>query len=607
MRRIESTQVPGETRRMLRERLGRFLPTYSTPTGGLEVAERPPLSDKDYVDLFLNLDFLPGDDISRARSLYEQAAKRQAQAWTEPQTEALASVPPESTERNNLSASETNSIPCTASSIHSVRLTFSAHSNPDSPNMDGLYPPPSFDELLARGWIRQSWGRFSVPRELRLASRRQPQAADTAFELLVEQQHRDAFKLCDGFNPSGALQVIADRIGIEEFGPDEVACVSRSWIAARLWDTPLMASAGEDSDDAEQHLSRWIDSWKFLNCPTFPMSNFVEQASFEEFVEVAMSVLRSTSTTPGWEAFRDAARAPIILLYPHRGANIESLISPIPATTIERMEWMACGLAEQTSYEYMETRGSSLLNVLLNEIQYAAFDPRHLALRLMEFVVERPVLLQQLVLRVRQSPVLLADMLMVPVTCTLACSLIASWEFNAGGWNRDFQASANHTTEMLAFEDAIALLGGHLDAGLVPASELAALYVYIYEQASNPRKSSRRYAMLSLLRQELTAGTSSIQDEVFAAIVASASAGTEQMKGFCAALDLASDGGGADRIEPSEIVSLYLDVLLPQGERVGHRLFELNAAQSFVSLALRCKDNLRNRFLDAVAICRLYN
>lgn len=601
MRRIESTQVPGETRKMLRERLARFLPTYSTPRAGLDVVARPPVSDGEFVDLLLNLEFLPGDDISRARTLYEQAAQRQALSWTEPQTEA-AVLAPGAIEGNELGSSESNTIGAPASSSPSAPVTVSIQIIADSPSLDGLYPPPLFDDLVARGWIRLSWGRFSVPGDLVMASLRQPQAAGTAFKLLVEERHRDVFKLRDGFNPSGELKVIADGIVTEQYRIGEVACISRPWIAARLWDSPLVVSDNGGAEDAEHRLSRWIDRWVLLNCPSFSMSNYLVPASFEEFVEVAMSVLRATSTTPTWDGFREAARAPITLLYPHRAGGSESIVSSIPGTTVERIQWMARGLAEQTSYEYMETRGSSLLSVLLNEIQDATLDPRHLAPRLMEFIVERPVLLQQLVLRIRQAPVLLADMLMVPATCTLACSLIASWEFHSGGWNRDFQAQANHTTEMLAFEDAIALLGGHLDAEGVPATELAALYRYIYELASNPRTSSKRVAMLSLLRQELTAAATSIQDAVFSALVTSASASTNRMTSFCAALDLISEGGGSDRVDPSEIVALYLDVLLLQDERGGLQQLGLPAAQSFVSLALRCEENLRKRFLDAVDV-----
>lgn len=601
MRRIESTQVPGETRKMLRERLERFLPTYSTPRAGLDVVVRPPVSDKEFVDLLLNLEFLPGDDISQSRTLYKQAAQRQALSWAEPPNQVVM-LAPGAIEGNESASSKGNIIGSPASDSPSSQVTVPTQVIADSPCMDGLYPPPSFDELIAQGWIRLAWGRFSVPRDLEMASLRQPQATGTAFKLLVEERGKDGFALREGFSSGGELQAIAEGIVTKQYRPGEVACISRPWIAARLWDTQLTVAGDEVVDNTEQRLSHWIDRWKLLNCPSFPMSSYLEAHSFEEFVEVALTVLGAASTTPGWEAFREAALAPMILLYPHRAVNSENVVSSVPETTVERMQWIARGLAEQTSYEYMETRGSNLLSVLLNEIQDATFDPRHLASRLMKIVVERPVLLQQLVLRARQAPILLADMLIAPATCTMACSLIASWDYNTGGWNRDFQAQANHTTEMLAFEDAIALLGGHLDAGLLPASELAALYRYIYEQASNPRKPPQRFAMLSLLRQELTAAATDIQDAVFSALVASASAGTNRIMSFCAALDFISEGGGDDRVAPSEIVALYLDVLLLQDERGGLQQLSLPAARSFVSLALRCEENLRKRFLDAVDV-----
>src|SRR3546814_4678113 len=89
---------------------------------------------------------------------------------------------------------------------------------------------------------------------------------------------------------------------------------------------------------------------------------------------------------------------------------------------------MENGLAERTLYEFLSTRGSSIFSVLLNEIQHAMFDPLQLASKLMELVVERPVLLQQLIFRSEQAPILLADMLMAPETSAVACRVIASGE-----------------------------------------------------------------------------------------------------------------------------------------------------------------------------------
>lgn len=602
MRRIESKNVPAETRRMLRERLRRFLPVDSGLKGPLEQVIQPLVSDKEIVDLYLHLVLVPGNDITQARERYERAS----QARTHEAPSVLSREESLLAQLGGLEGNESNATERNASEEQyggnlSVPLTVSVQSFASSPSLEGLAPTPLFDELVERGWIRISWGRLSVPNDIRMAIHSSADANGIALKRLIESLGRKAFKLREGFTPSGKLGEIANHVLTEQLSPGEIVCISRSWIAARLWDTRLNDATDRDAEDAEQRISRWIDRWQLLNFPSFAMSNLLEPASFDEFVEAAMNVLKTPSTSPAWDEFRKAAGVPTALLYPHRGAA-ESIVSLVPETTVDRMRWMASTEIEGTFYEYLDSRGSSLLGVLLNELQEAPWAPRRLAPRLMELVVERPVLLQQLVMRVRQAPILLADMLMTPSTCALACSLIASWDFSDGGWSRNFQAHANHTTELLAFEDAIALLGGHLDAGLVHANELAALYLHIYKLASNPRQSSQRYDVLSLLRQELTSTVSTVQDAVVVSLVASAATSSHPMTAFCAALDLASENGCIDRIDPSEIVSVYLDILLPRGERLGHRQLELKSAQSFVALALRCDQDLLNRFLNAIDV-----
>lgn len=602
---------------MLRERLPRFLPTNPVSTGHFDHTVRPSVSDMEILDLYLNLEFSPGDDLFRARHLYEQASQaqialpttpflpQQGGAGTSRETTSVLSTDksmsatlgdPEGDGTNTIESSSTEeNIADSVPSAPAVSVQIIAA----SPSLEGLSPPPSFDELVERGWIRTSWGRFKVPHDIVMAVLRNPQSVGTAFRSLIEERGRDVFRLCSGFNPSDMLRDIANGVITGQHRPGEIACVSRAWISARLWDTSL---DGSTDVGAEQRISQWVDRWQLLNYPQFAMSNQLERASFGEFVEAAIGVLMAPSTTPGWEEFRNATEAPTYLLYPHRGSAPEGIVPSIPGTVVDRIRWMSHGVHEQTFYEYLGTRGSSLLTVLLNELKDATFDPLGLAARLMEVVVERPVLLQQLALMARQTPVLLADMLMAPSTCTQACSIIANWEFNGGGWNRDFQSHANHTTKLLAFEDALALLGGHLDAGSVNSSELAALYLYVYELASTPRHPAHRYAMLSLLREEVAAADPGIQDAVVAALIASAAAGSDPMTAICAALDLATEGGCADRIDPSEMVLLYLDVVMPRSECLGLRMLESKSAQSLVALALRCDETLRSRFLQAIDV-----
>src|SRR3546814_763013 len=312
---------------MLRERLVRFLPTHSVPQGRWNIEALPRVSDQELVDLILNLDFLPGDDICRVRELYEQAAKKQPLSWVEP---------PDAVEESTQQSSESSFTASPGSDSTGARITISTQIISQSPRLDGLYPASSFDELIEQGWIRVNWERVSVPGDIVMATHREPQAAETAFKLLIDERHRDGIKLRDGFNPDGELRAIADDILSEKYALHEVSCVSRAWVAARLWDAEP-GNLGEGSaKDAKQRLSRWIDRWELLKYPSFPIGDYLEQDSYAAFVDVAMDVLAEATTTPGWDEFRDVARRPTALLYSDRERSKESIVPSVPETSVER-------------------------------------------------------------------------------------------------------------------------------------------------------------------------------------------------------------------------------------------------------------------------------
>ncbi len=567
------------------------------------------------VELLANMEFVAGDDVVRARALYEQA--RQAQLASEAvASDKLDASEPAAAQEGADDATGTTSTARELPEVEPVgtaALTTAAHDAGEpaapptvsfqiiaaTPELGGLSPAPSFDELVERGWIRTSWGRFWVPQDFVMTILRHRDGEAPAFRALIELRTQDEFRVREGFAPSGILRDIADGIATGQHRPGEVACISRAWIAARLWEAPPSEGSVEDP---MQRMSQWVDRWSVLNCPHFALSALLEPASVDAFVDTAFGILTADDATPLWNEFRQAAQAPTALLYPHRAANIDSIVPPLPATTIDRIQWISKGVAEVAFHDFLETKASTLLSALINEVQESLLDPRRLVPRLMETIVEHPVYLHHFVLRALQAPVLLADMLMASATCPLACSLIANWDFRDGGWNREFQARANHTTELLAFEDAVALLGFHLDAGLVSADELAALYLHIYQLASDPRQSPRRYAMLSLLREEIVGASSGVQDSVVATLLARAVADNQPIAAYCASLDLVSEGDSVDRIDPTAMVAMYLDILLPRGERSGFRQLELRDACTLVELAFRCDDATRRHFLAAVDV-----
>ncbi|MGV8864553.1 MAG: hypothetical protein ACOH2T_25745 [Pseudomonas sp.] len=559
------------------------------------------------VDLYLNLEFSLGDDVYRARRLYDQsshAAIASTASLSQPSegvetTQEVIPEPLAELERSGLNTTEPKRAEAAGIDTASTGPTISFQITSESPSLEGLYPTPSFDELVERGWIRASWGRFSVPREIVTAVLRDRKAAGTGLKLLIEERDSDVFELRSGYSPNGILRDIADGVVTGQFRLGEIACVSREWIAARLWDARSENMGGLS---IEQSLSRWVDRWRFLNWPSFAMSSHVDRASFETFVDTALGVLTAPSTTPGWEEFRCSAGAPRALLYPHQGLTLENVVPALPVSTIERIQWMQHWYPQATFYDYLGNKGSSLLAALMNELTEAMFDPVGLSVRLMDIVTERPVLLQHLSQTAQRVPTLLADMLMAPSTCPLACSIIASWTSNGGGWNREFQAQANRTTELLAFEDALALLGNHIDSGHLQSNELTALYMHVYELTFASRQSTHRDTMLSLLREEIATADNGVQDAVIADLIVLATASPDPMSAFCAALDLISNSSCEERISASEMVSLYLNVVMPKGERLGLRKLAAKSAQSLVALAFRGDDTLRTQFLNAIDV-----
>lgn len=602
---------PSEIRQMLRERLGRFLPVHSTPNGPPQRRVRPLLSDIEVVELILDLEFIEGSDVGGARALYEQASQDQMSQETVRDFQSnCSSLPKRPDDEGDVLAASTELsapdvietvVPTTAEETadgQQANQGVSVRVIAASPVFDGLSPPPSFDELVRQGWIRVSWGRFSVPRDIRMAIMRSPANVAPAFKALMEIEFKDGFRLTDRYTLSGARRDVALSIVEGRSRPDEIDCVSPAWIAARLWDTDC--ESGGSGGGAER-IGHWVDRWAILRCPAFAPSMLLEPVAMDVFVDAAFEVLTAVESTPGWEDFRRAARAPISLLYPHRASEDTSIVPELPGTTIDRIEWMSRGEPQVAFYDFLESRASTLLSALLNEVQEATFDTRRLVPRLIEVAVERPVYLELLVLRARNAPVLMADMLMEPATCPLACSLVASWEARGNGSNRDFRGGADQTTTLLAYEDAIALLGGHLDTGRVPVNELAALYLKVYELASDPRGSHRHYSQLTILREEISGASADIHDCVVAALLARVATEQSPMNAFCASLDLASEGGCVDRIDGTSMISTYLDLVMKRGERVGVRQMEVGDAAALVTLALK-KEETRKPFLGAVNI-----
>jgi hypothetical protein len=135
MRRFSSMKyAPAETRRILRDRLARYLPVQYTAPARPNVGNL--VRDEQLLNLLLNLDIVLESDVNRARTRY------------------IAALPENSGE-------------------------------------------PSLDEVIAAGWIRVVWGRVAAPFEIDQRARAAPPGTMTALNALLKNRFEETFVVSD--------------------------------------------------------------------------------------------------------------------------------------------------------------------------------------------------------------------------------------------------------------------------------------------------------------------------------------------------------------------------------------------------------------------------
>ncbi|WP_143808902.1 hypothetical protein [Paraburkholderia susongensis] len=604
------------------------MPTNNAPTGRLNTAVQPPVFDSVLIDFYQNLIFLPGDDVSHARAVYQQTLEKQLASRDTQEHEvhgeklnvvtptnlgnaldASSPAPPNDISLVSTNSSDTKNLGSTDAELGdgtkqereqpapgiSIRITS------DSPSLAALSSSPSFDELVEKRWIHIAWDRVLISGEVWTVIWRSQEPKVAAFKAMLEALGVEAFALASDYLPGDSLLEYANEVVAGTRRPSEIACISPAWIAARIWDTSSRAPQAPRAD-SERRIGHWVDCWRCLGAPTFALSRQLESTEFEAFIDATLDVLARPSVSPSWDDLRAFAVAPLRLLYPHRAEQADAILPAPPVSTIERLRWTERHAAQSAFRDFAFARGSSLMAMLTNELRESAFDPKALAIRLLDLVVERPILFVQLVMVATSTPVMLADMLMSPSTCALACLLIAGWQYNGGGWNRAFQSHANQATELFAFEDALAVLGSHIEAARIPACDLAALFVEIYKLSLDPAQSFHRREMLSLLRGELSAAAPELKVQVFRTLLTKVRVEASPIEFFFAVLDMASEDDVVELAEPSELPMLYLEVVLPKASRLQFGQLDSRSSCFLCQLALRCDAQLRQRFLNAIDV-----
>ena len=404
--------APAETRRLLRDRFARYLPSHHSTS--IHPAKNVTLSDESLLHLLLNLSIDFESDLARARASYK------------------AALPPNSS-------------------------------------------TPSLDDLVTAGWIRVVWGRISTPFDVAQAALSEPATTTTAFASLLSKRHEIAYRVDDPARTRADLASVITAIDQGKPAPRDIVCQTPEWVAARLWDRPLT-----DNTDSSAALRVWVDRWNLLGCPSLVTGHAWKEAPASAFREAALNVLGSDPGLVDWNEMRVGIFTRRALASNQSPSVMEGSVPPVPATLVDRAIWLDDPGVERALMGTLEACGDifGLVRLLLEEVQAEdnAPAPHKIASSLFALMIERPELLFRVLISVRWSPELLADLLLYPPTSVLACLLIGQWRSPSGAWDRELSTRDDRTTKAIAFADAVSVMGHFLELGSVHPEEVASLH-----------------------------------------------------------------------------------------------------------------------------------
>jgi hypothetical protein len=286
-------------------------------------------------------------------------------------------------------------------------------------------------------------------------------------------------------------------------------------------------------------------------------------------------------------------------------SDVEGYIGSVPVTLVERYLWLKRQQMERIN-DAFDTCGDlwRLVNFLLCDIEESEHTaaPHPVAHRLFELAVDRPELLEFITLRIRDMPVVLADMLLEPQLSALACMLAVGWSSGGGAWERELRDRDDHSARVTAFTDAFAVVVYYAERKLLPPAELAALLSWLHGEA-NARSSLGQHQpkvddrMLNAVRSALL----QLSPELLCAVVESCMASERPTHvgspSFVAALDVMRLGVLSDIVEPETLIAPYLSSIRSGTYSLSAASIETPGAAALVRLAQRAADARWREFL----------
>jgi hypothetical protein len=499
MRRFSSLQhAPAETRKLLRERFTRFLP-FDSPSVS-DFRQEALLPDEVIVRLFSRLLVEHADDLQAAKKAYGEASR------------------PGSTEA-------------------------------------------SFEDLIAQGWLRVVWDRVFVPRDVAEAARHRFRDSMPAFIDLLQKRYDDTYRISGTDHDDPALAGVIAAIESGDAEPRDSACQRPDWVAGRLWEL-----GRTQLTDVTSAMRVWVARWNELGKPHIVPKHVWSEVDAEAFRSTALLLLGSRQALLDWEGFRNRLLKKMALKSGLSFADIEIDFPRLPDTLVDRVLWLDRPAIEE--FLTMERDATEDLlgigSLLLAEIGASDYSPAPdpFAGSLFGLATRFPEFLFSVLIALRTSPALLADLLLYPPTSPLAFLEVARWPLKSGPWDRSRIERDDQLTKAIATADAAEVLCEFLGRGSVPPNEFAALLVWLYDQVQDDLVNSQRGASaLDTLNLELVKQSPETMTAILSALISQGEplgVGTARL---AAVLDILQTGRLATETNPLPVLHGYVQSL----------------------------------------------
>jgi hypothetical protein len=454
---------------------------------------------------------------------------------------------------------------------------------------------PRLEDRVAAGWARVVWGRVKVPTGVGIALYR-GKARAGAFGSILDERFVEKYRLNPEAQLDGDHLATAERVERGEIEFRNLICRSPKWVAARLWEQT------SSSDDGIINLRTWVDKWKVLGAPVFPPSKMWDSEGSERFRKAVFEVIETEKALEGWNRTYERFVKEMAVTSGNEAQIVQSYLPIPPQTLVDRVLWLEDNRVMRSANESLEACEDilALVRLLLADIdeQPLSTAPHPLAAKLFDLANSRPDLLFRLIFSARSHPRLLADLLLHPQTCALACLIIAQWRFNPSAFDREPAQQGNELAKAAAFEDAVSLLVWWLEKERAPPTEVAALLAWLHQVAGagfiDDLVPQERLRMI--LRDALLSLSTSSLETIVDALAQERDAVRRIGGRFAAALEIIALGDLSDRINPTPLVAEYIDAVATYDFTLSvHRIDNQSAAALF-AIAQRTPDLLEKFF-----------